>query len=132
MLLDSSAWIAYYRNLELPFTEFVDELLVKDKPIYTSPLIIQEVLQGFANEKEYMKAYRSFLLYRNFALANQKKATIDAANIYRNCRKKGYTIRKPNDCMIALIALTYNLSLLHNDKDFENIAKLYPLKMVKI
>jgi predicted nucleic acid-binding protein len=79
-----------------------------------------------------MKAYRSFLLYRNFALANQKKATIDAANIYRNCRKKGYTIRKPNDCMIALIALTYNLSLLHNDKDFENIAKLYPLKMVKI
>jgi hypothetical protein len=50
MLLDSSAWIAYDSNLELPVTEFVEELLVKDKPIYTSPLIIQEVLQGFANE----------------------------------------------------------------------------------
>jgi predicted nucleic acid-binding protein len=71
-------------------------------------------LQGFANEKEYMKA------------------AIDAANIYRNCRKKGYTIRKPNDCMIALIALTYKLELLHNDKDFEHIASMYPLKLVKI
>ena len=67
-----------------------------------------------------------------YAIENQKKAAIDAANIYRNCRKKGYTIRKSNDGMIAIIALAYKLELLHNDIDFENIARLYPLKMVKI
>ncbi len=135
MLLDSSAWIAYYRNLELPFTEFVEEILMKNKPIYTCPLVIQEILQSFANEKEYAKAYISFLMYPNFVLRDQKKVAIDATNIYRNCWRKGFTIRKPNDCiiaLIALIALTYDLELLHNDKDFESIARLYSLKIAGI
>jgi len=132
MLIDSSAWIKAYREQSSPQAYFIDQLLDNNKPIFTCALIMQEVLQGFSDKQDYRDAYKAFRLFTFYAIENQKKAAIDAANIYRNCRRKGYTIRKPNDCVIALIALTYKLELLHNDKDFEHIAQLYPLKIVKV
>ena len=132
MLIDSSAWIRAYQVKSSPHAYFIDQLLEKNEPIFTCALVMQEVLQGFSDTNDFRDAYKAFRLYTFYAIENQKKAAIDAANIYRNCRKKGYTIRKPNDCMIALIALTYDLRLLHNDQDFDHIARLYPLKLVKI
>ena len=46
----------------------------------------------------------------------------EAANLYRDLRKKGITIRKPNDCLIAIYAIKNEISILHDDKDFTNIA----------
>ncbi len=51
-----------------------------------------------------------------------------SAEIYRNLRKKGITIRKPLDCMIASTAIENDMPLLHNDKDFQPIAKHCGLK----
>ena len=48
---------------------------------------------------------------------------VRAAEIYRSLRKKGITIGKPVDCMIASVAIEYDIHLLHNDRDFSNIAK---------
>ena len=47
-----------------------------------------------------------------------------AANNYFNCRIKGITVRSSNDLIIFQIALENNLFLLHDDKDFCNIAKI--------
>lgn len=58
----------------------------------------------------------------------EPNASIKAAEIFRTLRKNGITIRKINDCIIANYALEYNLILIHIDSDFENIAKIYPLK----
>ncbi len=132
MLIETSAWIAYYRDNVRAIADYVENRLLNKLPVFTTPLIIQEVLQGFPDQKRYMATLINFSSYPNYFLANQTQAAIDAANIYRNCRKKGYTIRKPNDCMIALVALSYDLPILHNDKDFDNIAKIYPLKIVKV
>jgi hypothetical protein len=53
---------------------------------------------------------------------------LDAAEIYRNLRKRGLTVRKINDCIIAATALHYDCVLLHNDKDFTTIQLHYLLK----
>ena len=53
-----------------------------------------------------------------------------AAEIYRSLRKKGLTIRKPVDCMIASVAVEHDLLLLHNDRDFDQIVKRSALKTV--
>ncbi len=55
----------------------------------------------------------------------------EAAKIYRTLRKKGITIRKPNDCIIAFYAIHFNLKLVHNDSDFDKIAKHTKLKIHK-
>jgi hypothetical protein len=90
------------------------------------------VLRGIKKDSEYRKVKQNFESYRFYTLNNQKKAAEDSAMIYRTCRAKGLTIRKANDCMIALVALAFNLPILHKDKDFDNIAKVYPLKTIKV
>ena len=48
---------------------------------------------------------------------------VKAAHLYRSLRRRGITIRKPLDCMIAAVAIEHSIPLLHNDKDFEPIEK---------
>jgi predicted nucleic acid-binding protein len=55
---------------------------------------------------------------------------IEAANLYRKLRKKGITVRKPNDCLIAVYAIRNNIALLQDDKDFQLIAKYSKLKII--
>jgi predicted nucleic acid-binding protein len=56
-------------------------------------------------------------------------AAVGAAKLYRNLRKKGITIRKPNDCLIAYYAITNDIELVHNDSDFDLIAENSTLKI---
>ncbi len=53
-----------------------------------------------------------------------------AAGIYRNCRKKGKTIRKTIDCIIAVICIENGLTLLHKDSDFDLIEECAGLKVL--
>ena len=52
----------------------------------------------------------------------------EAAHIYRTCRAKGFTIRSSMDCLICATALQHQAWVLHNDRDFDAIARFFPLK----
>lgn len=43
-----------------------------------------------------------------------------------NCRRSGITIRSTIDLLIAWTAIEHDAYLLHNDKDFVNLAKVVP------
>ena len=60
------------------------------------------------------------------------KTKKEAATLYRTCRQQGLTIRKPNDCLIAHYCLSYDLSLLTVDTDFDYIARVFPLQIVEV
>lgn len=53
---------------------------------------------------------------------NPYDIALKAASLYRKLRKAGKTIRKSNDCLIAVYAIENAIPLLHNDKDFDFIA----------
>jgi predicted nucleic acid-binding protein len=55
--------------------------------------------------------------------------TKNAINIYRILRKKGITIRKQNDCLIASYAILNNIQIFHKDHDFELISHETKLKI---
>ena len=57
--------------------------------------------------------------------------SIKAARLYRTLRRKGITIRKANDCLIAALSIEFDIPIFHNDKDFDNIAKHTSLKIYK-
>jgi len=88
--------------------------------VYLCPVIIQEILQGIADEdhfhdiKEYLLA---FPILQNDAV----DMAIAAATLYRSLRKKGITIRKSNDCLIAQYAIQHSLKVLHQDRDLDLI-----------
>lgn len=46
-----------------------------------------------------------------------------AAEIFRRCRSAGATIRSLVDCLIAAVAIREDVPILHNDGDFEVIAR---------
>ena len=65
------------------------------------------------------------LVYDNYDFA------VSAADLYRFLQKKGVTIRKVNDCLIASLCIEYDFLILHNDRDFNHIAKHTSLKIYK-
>lgn len=46
-----------------------------------------------------------------------------AAAIYRHRRRSGETVRRLIDCLIAAVAIREQLPLLHQDSEFEVIAR---------
>ena len=55
-------------------------------------------------------------------------AFLEAAEIYRFGRRKGYTVRSSTDCLIAAIAIRHDVAVWHRDRDFSTIARFTKLR----
>ena len=53
------------------------------------------------------------------------------ARVFFDCRRKGLTVRSSTDCLIAALALERGDVLLHDDADFDAIAKVRPLRSIR-
>ena len=122
-LIDSSVWIDFLNNR----TSSEIDACITLKQSGLNHLIYTEVLQGAVSQKKF-NTYRLYLSEQPFYSFNYEEFSHrQAAQIYFNCRKQGIAIRSTIDCLIAQCAIENNLILLHNDKDFETIATIYPL-----
>ncbi len=128
ILIDSSVWIDFFNGTEGSAISALEKLIADEEEVYLSEYILTEVLQGFRDEMEY-EAARQCLLRFPIARLRNKDSYIEAAQIYRQCRKQGITIRKTADCLIARTAIENDLFLLHKDNDFNLIASVCPLKV---
>ena len=120
VLVDTSVWINFFKGQETASSLFLKNNLA-NIIIATCPVIIQEVLQGVLHDKEFKKVNSYFNVLTPLA-GNPYELAHDAAALYREIRRKGFTIRKPNDCLIATYAIKNNVRLLHDEKDFHFIA----------
>ena len=119
--VDTSVWIDYFAGRETWQIDRLRQFIQAEEDLCVCGIIWTEILQGIRSEKEYhnVKTYFSDLLY----LQTSKLTYIAAADLYRSLRKKGVTIRKSNDCVIAATCIHESIPLLHNDKDFAKIVK---------
>ena len=121
-LFDTSVWIDFFAGRNSKEVELLTRFLEDDTSVYTCPVIIQEILQGVKNEKTFQHIKESLLALLVLTV-DQTEAAIGAAQIYRQLRKKGITIRKSNDCLIAFYALKNGAEVVHRDQDFDLIFK---------
>lgn len=128
-LYDTSAWIDFRKNIASALTNQLDEDL-QDNLVCICPVIIQEVLQGIREDADFEALKEDFKALKILQL-EATEAAIGTARLYRQLRKKGVTIRKPNDCLIAAYAIHFGLELCHNDVDFDHIAAHTDLKIWK-
>jgi len=117
ILVDSSVWIDYFRGTMTPQTEKLDSLLGIEA-IATGDLILTEVLQGFASERDFNQARKLMTSLVIVDLAGQNIA-IQAAQNFRVLRSHGITVRKTIDTVIATRCIESELSLLYCDRDFD-------------
>jgi predicted nucleic acid-binding protein len=132
VLVDTSVMIDYLQgngnDLVLRFQYILDNNI----PFGINLFIYQEVLQGVKTEKDFEKVKKYLDTQRFYTLKEEREPYASAAKIYFKCRKKGITIKSTIDCLIAQTAIENNLYLLHNDSDFDNIAKVVDLKMFNL
>lgn len=117
ILVDSSVWIDYFRGTVTPQTEKLDSLLGIE-PVAAGDLILTEVLQGFASERDFKQAAKLLTSLVLVDLAGQTIA-IEAAKNFRALRTLGVTVRKTIDTIIATRCIESGLHLLYSDRDFD-------------
>jgi len=126
ILVDSSVWIDYFSGNGSPETDFLDGMLGVSA-VTIGDLILTEVLQGFRHDKDYKTARRLLGALTIFELLGTKMA-VKSANNFRKLRKKGITIRKTADVIIASFCIEHNLPLLFSDKDFKPFVEYLGLR----
>jgi len=130
ILVDTSVWIDFFRGRNTPYRGMLHELIAGDEDLCLTGIILTEILQGIKDDKashETMEYLLEFPVYNPSGVTTY----IEAANIYRRCMKKGKTIRRTIDCLIAAVAMENELVLFHNDADFDHIAICTALRVMK-
>ena len=128
ILVDSSVWIDYFNGTLTAQTEKLDSLLGSEL-LAIGDLILTEVLQGFADERDFNQARRMLTSLTVVELGGQKIA-IQAAKNFRALRNRGITVRKTIDTVIATRCIESGYALLHNDKGFDPFVKHLGLRVV--
>jgi len=128
VIVDTSVWIDFLKGRESGPVAILEQLITEEVDVFTTGLILQEVLSGIRNKKDRNKVRADF---GRFILVMPTLDThIEAADIFDTCRKKGYTIRSLVDCLVAALALEYDLEIHENDRDYRHIAQVFPLRIV--
>lgn len=129
ILVDTSVLIDFFRGLTNTAVDNFRRVLTQEMPFGITSFIYQEVLQGAGSEREYRKLKTYLSTQRFYHPDHPVDSYESAAKIYFKCRKKGISVRSTIDCLIAQITLENNLILLHNDKDFDAISSVVPLRI---
>lgn len=128
VLADTSVLIDYLKGKDnTPVGKF-QSILDSGMPYGINSFIYQELLQGVKTEQEFHRLKEYLDTQRFYKLQDEQGSFAEAALIYLKCRKKGITISGTIDCLIAQTAIENNLLLLHNDSDFEKIARVAELR----
>lgn len=130
LLVDSTVWIDFLRGRITSQADYLTKALETEEDICICGPILTEVLQGIADENQFRKAKEFF--GRLICLPLTEQSFILSAEIYRKARSHGHIIRKTIDCMIAACAISHNISLLHNDEDFNTIERYSKLLCLKV
>ncbi|NIA29202.1 MAG: PIN domain-containing protein [Actinobacteria bacterium] len=129
IMVDSSVWINYFNGVDTWHTDLLDRFL-PEIPVVMGDLILTEVLQGFKSNKDFEKA-KSALGVLLLQQMGGRSVAIASAQNYRILRKNRVTIRKTIDIIIGTFCILQNFSLLHDDKDFDPMAKYLSLKTIQ-
>jgi len=126
VMVDTTVWIDFFKQRDTPHVGRLSEILEEEEDVFTTGFILQEVLSGIKKKKDREEVCSDF---KQFILITPTVQThVQAAEIFDGCLKKGFTVRKPVDCLIAALAMEYDLPLLENDPDFKYISEVFPLR----
>lgn len=123
ILIDTSAFVEFLNRTGIRADTIVEYLIVNDDDV-----ALTEILQGIKDDREHSDVKQTLLTFTILSLKGTESC-VAASELYRKCRKKGLTVRNTIDLLVAQIAIENKAYLLHQDRDFETIARICPLKI---
>jgi predicted nucleic acid-binding protein len=128
MLIDTSAWIEYFRKTGSSANVAVKHA-IRDGSAATTDMVLLEILAGTTDPAR-LAAWERLMGRCEFFPQEVRADAEVAARLYRECRRAGDTPRMLTDCLIAAVAVRNGLTVLHRDRDFEVIARHTDLQVV--
>lgn len=117
IVVDSGVWIDYFNGTVTPETDRLDAYL-DQQLLLVGDLMLTEVLQGFRDDRDH-NAARVALLHLLVEPIVGTDIALRSAENYRTLRRRGVTVRKTIDCLIATFCLENGHQLLFSDRDFQ-------------
>ena len=121
IVVDTSVWIDFFRGTSTPKVDRFVALVHDDAGIAITDVILTEILQGLRSESDVRRVERRLALFEVLRLDDLEDFR-RAAALYRGARRKGITIRRTLDCLIASVCIREEVPLLHADADFDRLA----------
>jgi hypothetical protein len=132
IVVDTSVWIDFFAGRDAPHvTRLLGCLDRGDEEIALTDLILTEVLQGLATEREVERVDGHLSVFEILRLRDLSDFR-RAAALYRAARQQGVTVRRTRDCLIAAVCVRERAPLLHADADFDRLAKVTDLVTVPV
>ena len=129
IFVDSSVWVDFFNGRDTTGVGQLNELLGRE-PLAIGDIVLAEVLQGFKQDKDYRIA-RSLLTSLKVYNVLDERIALKSANNFRYLRKRGVTVRKTIDSIIATFCISEKFWLLHSDRDFLPFEQHLGLKVVR-
>jgi predicted nucleic acid-binding protein len=128
VIVDSTVWVDYFNGLHNPETEWL-EVQLDQQRLGLTTIILCEVLQGVRDERKALAVGTDLMKLEVFEMPSVVLA-VQAAKNYRTLRRRGRTVRKTIDVLIATFCIEDRHALLHRDRDFDPFEELLGLSVV--
>lgn len=122
-LVDTSVWVRYLRNVPGRAADELEKAFSRPSEIRICAPIRME-LEMADDVPSRRRARRSYLGFES--ILSEDADFDEAARIFNDARRSGYTIRSRIDLLIAAIAGRAGVRLVHCDSDFDRIAEVRP------
>ena len=130
IVVDTTVWIDFFNAAGTPEDRHLQQLITAGRSLALTDLIFCEILQGIRGDAAFEQTRDLLLLYP--ILQSEGRATFEhAAQIYRTGRRRGLTVRKTNDWLIAALCIENDVELFHKASDFDVIARVVPLRVYR-
>lgn len=127
IVVDTSVLVGFFRGLDTPAVRRLARLDAGHSPFAIPGICCQEILQGAKDEGEWGLLAEYLGTQRILHAAEPWRTHVEAARIYFDLRRRGVTVRSTVDCWIARLVLEVGGTLLHDDDDFDEIARVREL-----
>jgi predicted nucleic acid-binding protein len=128
LLVDTSVWSLALRRdkpKRVPELEMLTEQLTSGDPVFTTGIVLQELLQGFTGPRARNAIVKQFAVLP--FLVPDRTDHIKAAELRNKCRRKGVQVGTI-DALLAQLCIHHGLVMLSTDRDFAQIARHSTLK----
>jgi len=131
LLVDTSVWsLAFRRNAPsaLPKIRRLARALRDGEQVYTTGLVLQELLQGFPDPEAQQAILDRFVALPH--VVPDGNDYVAAAELRARCRGEGIEVGTI-DALLAQLCLRHDLALLTTDLAFNRVADVVPLTVAR-
>jgi predicted nucleic acid-binding protein len=130
VIVDTSVWIDFFAGRDTWQAGLLAQELEDEQPVGLTDVVYTELLQAIKDDDMLLGVERQLPALDIVGLEGLDDFR-NAAQLYRAARRQGLTIRRTTDCLIATVCIREDRALLHDDVDFDRLALVSPLRVVK-